>query len=208
MSAKSKEMASLVETAKHMDISVFVKNERLKAAGLIAGAPAKRNPRIIIYDVPRAEDDNATLADIIDQNLSESEKPKFRQQVRLAFKTGNKSRDTCNWILDVSKEARDLLFKKERIYVGWSCCKIHDYVAATRCYKCQAFGHTSKYCKTDKDICGRCANSGHTYNNCPEKSNVSVCANCKKSGKNSDHCVTRQGMPSLHLRLKYHFITN
>ncbi|KOC58705.1 hypothetical protein WH47_09117, partial [Habropoda laboriosa] len=33
-------------------------------------------------------------------------------------------------------------------------CKAHDYVVATRCYKCQGYGHTSKYCRSSADTCG------------------------------------------------------
>ena len=53
-SAESRATAILVETAKKSDISVLVSNEKLKAAGFVVGAPAKRSPRVIVYDVPRS----------------------------------------------------------------------------------------------------------------------------------------------------------
>ena len=38
---------------------------------------------------------------------------------RLAFKTGDRTKDCCNWVLEVSKKVRDILINKERLYIGW-----------------------------------------------------------------------------------------
>lgn len=114
----------------------------------------------------------------------------------IAFKSGDKSRDRCNIILEVSKDVRDLLVRKERLYIGWSCCRVRDYVAATRCYKCHGFGHTTKYCKAEHEVCGHCAATGYAFKNCPNKSRIATCANCKRAAKNSDHCVTSNTCPA------------
>lgn len=55
----------------------------------------------------------------------------------------------------ISKEAREILIKKERIYIGWNCCRVQDYLVATKCYKCHNFGHTAKYCRNDKEAIAR-----------------------------------------------------
>lgn len=186
----------LVETANKTDIEILLSNEKLRAAGLLVGAPEKRNPRLIVYDVPRPDNDEATLRSIIAQNVDDSLKAKVRQQLKLAFKTGDKNRDRCNIVLEASKEIRDLLIKKERLYIGWSCCRIRDYVVATRCYKCQSFGHTTKYCKAENEVCGHCSAPGHAFKNCPEKSKPATCSNCKKASRKSDHCVTSNTCPA------------
>ncbi|XP_061941117.1 uncharacterized protein LOC133667310 [Apis cerana] len=39
--------------------------------------------------------------------------------------------------------------------------RVQDYLMAKRCYKCHNFGHTAKYCRNDKEICGHCREEGH-----------------------------------------------
>ncbi|CAL7932991.1 unnamed protein product [Xylocopa violacea] len=129
--------AVIVETAKSSNVHSLIANEKLKTAGLVVDVPAKKSPRIIIYGAPRRENDMETLQAIIDQNFSEQEKKKYAQQTKIAFKTGNKNnKDSCNIVLETSKEAREILIKKERIYIMWQCCRVQDYIVATRCYKC------------------------------------------------------------------------
>uniref|UniRef100_A0A4P6DG39 Putative adenylate cyclase type 3-like protein panstrongylus megistus n=2 Tax=Rhodnius TaxID=13248 RepID=A0A4P6DG39_RHOPR len=45
------------------------------------------------------------------------------------------------------------------------------------CYKCYQFGHISKFCKTEKQLCGKCLKPEHVPRNC---SNSTVCANCSQ----------------------------
>lgn len=87
---------------------------------------------------------------LIEQNPEINTRDKFRQQIKLAFKTDDKNKERCNWVLEASKEARETLIKKERIYIGWNCCRLQDYIVATKCYKCHSFGHTAKYCKNER----------------------------------------------------------
>lgn len=68
---------------------------------------------------------------LIEQNLDKN-KEKFRQQIKLAFKTGDKNENRHNWVLETSREATDILIKKERFYIGCNCCRIQDYIVATR----------------------------------------------------------------------------
>ncbi|CAL7932859.1 unnamed protein product [Xylocopa violacea] len=183
--------AIIVETAKSSNVHSLIANEKLKTAGLVVDVPAKKSPRIIIYGAPRRENDMETLQAIIDQNFSEQEKKKYAQQTKIAFKTGNKNnKDSCNIVLETSKEAREILIKKERIYIMWQCCRVQDYIVATRCYKCQGYGHTTKHCRSEGDVCGHCAMAGHTFKNCPNKCKTAACVNCKKSGKAHNHSVT------------------
>lgn len=185
----------LVETAGQKDLATLLEHPKLREAGFVVGVPAKKSPRVIIYDVPRANNDEETMKAIIEQNLDSNTKEMFRRQVRLAFKTGDRKKERCNWVLETSKEVREILIKKERIYIGWNCCRVQDYIVATRCYKCHSFGHTAKYCRNDKEICGHCAEEGHAFKNCPNKNKSPVCHNCKRGGKTSSHSVTDKACP-------------
>lgn len=187
----------VVETAKSDNVQSLLRNEKLKTAGLVVNVPQKKSPRIIVYGAPRREDDTEVLNAILEQNLTTEEIQKYKTQVKIAFKTGSKdNKDTCNLVLEVSKEAREVIIKRERLYIMWQCCHVQDFVAATRCYKCQAFGHTTKHCRAEKEVCGHCANAGHGFRNCPNKAKEATCVNCKKAGKQHNHSVTHKDCPA------------
>lgn len=186
----------LVETTRKADISTLMANEKLKAAGLIVGAPPKRNPRLIVYEVPQADSNEAILSAIIEQNLSGTQQTTARNQLKIAFRSGDRTREKCNIVLEASKETRDYLIQKERLYVGWNCCRVNDYIAATRCYKCHGYGHTTKYCKAQSEVCGHCSLQGHGFKECPNKSRPATCASCQKAGKNSNHSVKSNTCPA------------
>ena len=66
--------------------------------------------------------------------------------------------------------------------LGWVKRRLQPYVPdPRRCYKCQIFGHTSKFCRKEKPVCPVCAEE-HTYEDCTNKSSPK-CANC--SGNHS-----------------------
>ena len=61
------------------------------------------------------------------------------------------------------------------IYTGYMRLKVKDYIPnPRRCFKCQKFGHTVKFCKNDA-ICEKCGQSGHESGDC---SNPIQCINC------------------------------
>ena len=182
----------LVETAGQKDLTTLLKYRKLREAGFVINVLAKKCPRVIICDVSRANNDEEIMKALIEQNLETNTKEMFRRQVRLAFKTGDRKKERLsagNWVVETSKEAREILIKKERIYIGWNCYRVQDYLVATRCYKCHNFGHTAKYCRNDKEICGHCAEEGHAFKNCPNENKNPVCRNCKRSGKTSSYAV-------------------
>ena len=111
----------LVETGNKENIEALLASEKLKRADLSVGIPQKKNPRVIIYDAPVMENDDRLFKAIIDQNANEEEGRKIRQQIKIAFKTDKNSH---NIIIDASKEVRDIFIRKDRLYIGWSCCKV------------------------------------------------------------------------------------
>lgn len=186
----------LIETPNKRDITALMADQKLKAAGFVVETPAKKNPRIIILDVPKLNSEEDTMETIAEQNLNLEEKQLFRRQSKLAFKTGDKKKESCNWVLETSKEVRNMLLKKSELYIGWTRCRLKDYIVATRCYKCQSFGHTSKYCKSITDTCGHCGTAGHAYKACPNLKKQAVCTNCKRNGRPHDHDIRDKSCPA------------
>ena len=48
-----------------------------------------------------------------------------------------------------------------------------------RCFRCQQYGHPVKYCRAVSPVCGKCANIGHSTDQC--SSDVICCLHCKGS---------------------------
>ncbi|KAK2574716.1 hypothetical protein KPH14_013039, partial [Odynerus spinipes] len=57
-------------------------------------------PRVIIYDVPRPQDDNVALKEILEHNFKGEELQKVTDGCSVAFKTGDKLKDKCNLVIE------------------------------------------------------------------------------------------------------------
>ncbi|CAL7932858.1 unnamed protein product, partial [Xylocopa violacea] len=177
----------LIETETTSDIENILKNKKLTSAGLVAGLPAKRKPKMIIYQVPKDLQEKELIAAVKEQNAAHLNDEKFVENFNLLFKTGDREKDFVNWVVEVSPEIRETINKRSKIFIGWNSCNIRDYIQVTRCFKCQSFGHISKHCKAKVDTCGHCGQDGHSFNSCPEKKQKPTCINCKRANKEHDH---------------------
>ena len=177
----------LVETATKEDMERVLKSDNLQAAGLVTGLPAKKKPRVIVYDVPNVLSESEFLTSLRQQNLNTSANEKPHDAVRISHKTGSRNPETANIVLEVSPRTRESLLKQDRVYVGWHSLRVRDYLTVSRCYKCQSFGHVSKHCRAAKEVCGHCGGDGHAFKDCPKKNENPVCINCRRAMKPCDH---------------------
>ena len=111
-----------------------------------------KSPRVIIYDVPTDVEADALTDAVWRQNPAVSDiawsdfQAAFipRQQIQ-------KGDTTCHWIVSISLEVRDKLRTAQRIFALWLRCRVLDYLVATRCYKCQEYGHVARHCASEAD---------------------------------------------------------
>jgi hypothetical protein len=102
----------------------------------------------------------------------------------------------------VSNAIRALIQKQNnRLFIGYKrVCNVWDSYYVSRCFKCQEFGHTYKYCKKETaTVCGHCAGN-HDTRTCSKIGDYTVlsCVNCKKSGKpRHDHAAYFKNCPTL-----------
>ncbi|KXZ75771.1 hypothetical protein TcasGA2_TC031700 [Tribolium castaneum] len=100
------------------------------------------------------------------QDLPESLPKNF---VKTAFKVGNKDGKANQWVVELHPVARNHFIKSgSRLFINWKSLHIRDYLRVTRCFKCQKFGHVSKFCNSEKQ-CGYCASTDHESVTCKLK---------------------------------------
>jgi len=69
------------------------------------------------------------------------------------------------------------LKEHNRIVVGLDNCNIYDSTSITRCFKCNNFGHSIKFCKKDIVSCPLCAEH-HDVKECSVQAGSYKCSNC------------------------------
>lgn len=197
---KLKTGAVMVETQTEADLIKFKNSEKIYMSGLRTKdpkPPEQRNPRILIYDIDR------NLGDDLENAIRESNEEimggieEHKRGIKPLFKTGKKESEVTNWVLEVSAEMRKVLLDKGKVGIGWRMCRVADYIPSTRCYKCQNFGHVSRYCKATEETCGHCSTKGHRIENCPNKGQKPTCSACKTSKKPFEHRVGEVGCAAL-----------
>lgn len=63
----------------------------------------------------------------------------FESEFKIIFKNGSRATETVNWVVEVSPEVRRRLRDRGRLFLMWSSVKV--FVAVSRCWRCQRFGH-------------------------------------------------------------------
>lgn len=198
----------VVETATAEDLQKVLEHGKLNSGGYKATRSGAMNPKVIIYDVPRELEPVALAEMALKQNyemLKGITEESIKNDFIPRFRIGKKEGECTNWVVEVSPKLRNVLRSNERnrLYLQWQSCKIEDYRGVTRCYKCQQYGHVSKYCREEDQICSYCAKANHMHTNCPEKNrNVSpTCAACRKAKKKADHSVNDKSCPMYKMAL-------
>lgn len=181
----------IISTESKGDIEKLRKSEKLASSGLTVEEPPKRRPKIVIIGVPVALSEKEVFECIYEQNLADkfpdSTRESFLATVKLSHKSGKKNLSTCNYIVEVVPSIRKALINQGRIYINWTSCPIRDFTLVTRCFNCQQFGHSAKFCRESSPTCNHCGNLGHSFKECNNKSSLPSCATCKRFKGKSDH---------------------
>lgn len=179
-----------VETATSEDAAKVMAHMELKNKGFKAEIPGRRGPRVIVHDVDRALTEEQVMEAILRQNdFNEDDAAAFKTQFRLRFRDGRPREDLVDWVAEVSPDARTRLRKRERLYIGWTACRVQDFIAVSRCFKCQLYGHIAKYCRQSGMVCGHCGEDGHGIKECNRKDSPAICILCKRAKKEFSHAI-------------------
>ena len=88
----------------------------------------------------------------------------------------------------------------EKIVIGFMRVNVRIYVPnPRRCYNCQQFGHTTKFCK-QADACENCGQTGHKRDGC---NNPTKCINCGEAHPASSRSCSQWKLKKEILQLKF-----
>lgn len=166
----------MIEVGSAEETGKILNNQQLKDNGMTATKPKALKPIIMIYDVEKGQREERML-EIYEKNLEDkgltvqefkaefSVRHDFENRIRgrgeQSRKDGEEETTKANWVVEFSGRVRKLLRGRDKIYIGWECCRVKDYVDLARCYKCQRYGHVAKVCQ-NKEVCSFCAGE-HNY---------------------------------------------
>ena len=149
---------------------------------LVAEDERKKHPTILLRKVEVDLTDQQIIDFLVAQNLDQDQIQRLQAnnvtKPKIVFKR-NITQQHMDVVIRVHPSLYPVLISNKRLYVGYMSVKTEPFTLITQCYKCMAYGHTSKFCKAENSICGHCANN-HEYKNCPNKNNNDYlkCANC------------------------------
>lgn len=134
---------------------------------------SKNRVKIVgINDYEHHKDQIELVSNIVNQN----DLNPALSELNVLFKskcTGNK----FYLIINVNEYAFKELINKEKIFIGWSRCRVYEDYGIIRCYKCCQYGHTKNLCKNN-ETCPHCGDS-HRGDTCGKT--VIKCINCERS---------------------------
>ncbi|XP_017892645.1 uncharacterized protein LOC108632507 [Ceratina calcarata] len=119
--------------------------------------------------------------------------PKGKNQDSKATKLGSNP--------EIRSRLRRANSNANRVNIGWRSLRFEDFIQVPQCFKCQAFGHVAKYCRSD-EVCGHCAEKGHTLVSCQSRDKPRVCSPCKKAGKEHKHVSRKEACATYKVALE------
>ena len=189
----------IVETESAEDVQKLTNLESLKAINVKVDPPKKRNPLMIIYDIPSSSTNEEIVDTIYAQNFEDiMTKDQFNTHFKLRFKTGPKDRRTFHYVVEVKAKLRNEARKRGKVFMGFTAHNIKDYTVVARCLRCQDLGHVKKYCKHEKTVCSHCGEEDQLKAECEKRRQSPTCIPCKLRNKtctaNKKDCPTYQLM--------------
>lgn len=115
-----------------------------------------------------------------------------------------KNKDIFQCILQLDRHSYDRVIKAGNLFVGFDSCAVFDAVEVYRCFRCNEFHHSSKFCKKPIScpLCGK----NHDVKQCKSKQfHCTNCANLKNIDNidvSTDHAVWAKEKCTAYIRAR------
>ncbi|GFV17006.1 uncharacterized protein TNCV_3067901 [Trichonephila clavipes] len=145
----------LVQCVSKEDKDRFLTAIKEKANTLKVSSPKKRNPNVLLKNLPNEISDHDVLQLLKDQNPELEEKVQFWEETKIRF-TLKKFENSRHLVLEMNPNCRNLCLNLKFLRANWNVCKIQDFIAINRCFKCLGYHHKAADCQNGL-CCFKCA---------------------------------------------------
>jgi hypothetical protein len=156
---------------------------------LEANLPKRRNPRIIIYNIP--EEVTRENAEDIMCAQNELELKKGDITPKFIFETERKAR---NLVLEVAPQTHRIILQN-KLKIGWMICSNADNINVNRCFNCSRYIHHFSSCRSEQ-TCPLCAGR-HKLKECKASRREHKCINCMMYNKHNQNKTINENHSSL-----------
>jgi hypothetical protein len=184
----------LIETSSKTEINLPGEQIREKCSEtMTVNMQTLRKPRMIIINTP-AETTTENIMESLTQQNPELDPEGDNIKPIYCFTT---RRGIKNIVIEVNSENRKKLLNN-KVKLGWTLCKVDDYLVAKRCYRCSKYGHVHKDCKGE-EVCPLCTGN-HKLKECKTPTSEHKCINCITYNKHHPHTQIESAHSSLNKR--------
>lgn len=183
----------VIDVARPEDQESIVGSAKVRELGFSASELKKKRPCVVVRGVPNDRKDEEVLEEF--SSTIGMERQAFISGFRVLYKLGRPDHRTRGWVVEMSQQVYSDVMKHGSLCVGWTSCRVQDFLSVVKCFRCQGFGHTSLHCKMAANSCGHCGVEGHIRSACPSVQSVSVCPTCRHFGKIAAHEVGVNNCP-------------
>ncbi|KAG8255596.1 hypothetical protein J6590_088894 [Homalodisca vitripennis] len=178
----------------------MIESEEMKRAGMEVKEPVRKRTMVMLYDVEVALTNEEVVSENHKRNLKgdfteEEMKEEFKIRSRIVEGKGDRKKKIGSLAVERNGRMRNVLRKRERVFVGWTSSRPKDYIDLPRCYRRQRFAHVAKFCNSRK-VCPRCAEE-HDIRECKRTEEATRrCVNSLRDGiteLNHDEPYTKGG---------------
>ena len=135
-----------------------------------------RNPRLVMLGIPEETTIENARETLMTQN-PELSLDDALLDTKYCYTTNRGNR---NLVIEVDSRTRTKLLHA-RVKMGWTVCKLDDYIVAKRCFRCSRYNHTHRECKGE-ETCPLCAGK-HKLKECTTPTLEHKCVNCMAYNK-------------------------
>lgn len=135
--------------------------------------PEIRAQRVRISDIG----ENLSDEKLVDSIMTQNDFIKNGSLKVISMFENKKRKGYHEAILECDNDNYNAIIENEKLYIGWSRCRVYEYISVMRCFRCCGYNHKAVNCKNKKP----CLNCGdeHLAKECP--SSESACINCKNA---------------------------
>jgi hypothetical protein len=193
----------IVHPRSEVEAKALMKALETSEAALRAELAGKKQPRVIIFNLPSTLTESQLREAIFTSTREQTGLPeKAYKDIRLSHKAGPRT-GRCHFVVFAPAAIWSALIAEDRLYMGWESFPLRDYVGVVKCNICHLFGHMAKGCTSKTPTCSHCAITGHDREDCPNKGNPPKCVACHKHKQPSDHSTGSLDCPArLHAELR------